>query len=53
MNHKAEERRAVMPNNPYMFNGSRTAPARGGYRRRLSVRRKKNKQRTRKNRKYN
>lgn len=50
MNHKAEERRAVMPNNPYMFNGSRTAPARGKSRSKTN-RRRRNRRRTRKNRK--
>ncbi len=47
------ERRNSMPNNPYMFNGSRTAPAlcrkdrRGGYRHSA---RRRNRNRTRKNR---
>lgn len=57
MNHGGEEeRRELMPNNPYMFNGSRTAPAsfplgkkgKGGSRRN---RRRNRKNRTRKNRK--
>ena len=45
-----EERRGIMPNNPYMFNGSRTAPARGKSRSKTN-RRRRNRRRTRKNRK--
>lgn len=47
-----EERRAAMPNNPYMFNGSRTGPRlRGGSRR--QVRKTRKNRRSRKNRKNN
>ena len=48
-----EERRNVMPNNPYMFNGSRTAPrhTRKGGSRSKTNRRRRNRRRTRKNRK--
>ena len=47
-----EERRAIMPNNPYMFNGSRTAPARkGGYRKTNRRKTRRNRKHTRKNRK--
>ncbi len=52
-----EERRAPTPNNPYMFNGSRTAPgafkannrrSRGGSRKRTSSRGRNRKNRSRK-----
>lgn len=43
-----EERRSAMPNNPYMFNGSRTGPRTiGGKRRRTSHKRSRSRSRSR------